>query len=330
MNDLKELEEILIDIVRRNQPINARNVHAIYSREKKGESITKTKTSKLLWRLKLSGKLLYDNRVFVYSVKESEKDGADRLMELSDEYLGAFAQKQKIFADVRPNDRVNYAGEIRELNDSLLDVLNEVKILVFNNGWSMPEVESLVCAVLYTALKQDEEVIEYVKKRVEDEDIEQIISKEEALENYRVLCRNVLEDGIVTDEENEKLNKLKKELNITDEEAAEIFEMVSAELDYDSSDKLEEHQFRIDDTKIGIYTAELPHSDLFKREYNEDGDYLEIIVNSKHPLYNEDSGYEIGLIAGCLYFTSDNMTNPQTELFIQRIHQNMKRIERDI
>lgn len=252
MNDLKELEEILIDIVRRNQPINARNVHAIYNREKKGKSITKTKTSKLLWRMKLSGKLLYDDRVFVYSVKESEKDGADRLMELSNEYLGAFAQKQKLFADVRPSDRVNYAGEIKELNDSLLDVLNEVKILVFNNGWSMPEVESLVCAVLYTALKQDKEVIEYVKKRVEDEDIDQTISKEEALENYRVLCRNVLEDGIVTDEENEKLNKLKKELNITDEEAAEIFEMVSAELDYDNSDNLEQHQIRIDNTKIGI------------------------------------------------------------------------------
>ena len=224
------------------------------------------------------------------------------------------------------NIKSTFSDLINELEKELTGFIDLIVQNILTNNTSLTDLENNCSRQLYVKIENHEDIYNWINTKDEDHLIEED-SYEDRLKEFKILCKQVWEDGVVDEEEQIEIDKRIISLDLEKEDANEIFEQIKGEYSYKQVLEKENDTTTtttttlcIRDTIFHIKQASIPFHPLFIYHFCTETGNETITINTSHDIYNKTYQEIIIKFACTIYYTKMNMTSQDIDIFIDRFH----------
>ena len=228
------------------------------------------------------------------------------------------------------NIKSTFSDLINELEKQSSEILDLIVKNILTNNTSLSDLENNCSRDLYIKIENNNDICSWVNKKDEDHSIEDD-SYEDRLKEFKILCKQVWEDGVVDEEEQIEIDERIKSLELETKDANEIFEQIKGEykelhlLDNFLGDVKEDTKkeitlfddtINIDSKVFYIKITKQPMSPLFWHKFKEG---IEIIyINKLHNQYNDFELPQLKKIITAICVTKLSFSSNQGDIFESR------------
>lgn len=135
------------------------------------------------------------------------------------------------------NIKSTFSDLINKLEKELIDFLDLIVQNILINNTSLTDIENNCSSNLYIKIENHEDIFNWINRKDEDHSIEED-SYEDRLKEFKILCLQVWEDGVVDKSEQKEIDKKIINLGLDKEDAKQIF--IEIEKDFKVKSRLVE------------------------------------------------------------------------------------------
>jgi len=256
---------------------------------------------------------------------------------LNTDLLGLIKKYESTYSDFvklnrKPsNIKLTFNELINELEERLTEFIDLIVKNILANNISLTDVENNCSRDLYVKIENNNDIYSWVSRKDENQSID-LDTYKDRLKEFKILCKQVWEDGVVDEEEQIEIDERIVSLGLEKEDANEIFEQIKGEykeshlLDNFTEQKVKEvvknnllmfdDNINIDSKTFYIKITEQPMSPLFWHKFEEG---LEIIyINKLHNQYNTFELPQLKKIITAICVTKLSFSSNQGDIFENR------------
>lgn len=213
----------------------------------------------------------------------------------------------------------NYKKKVNDIHDKIIRYL-------INKELELVEIEKHVTHEIYELIISDRIVIDLINKNLLVN--KKKLSYEEKLLEFKLLCKDVWEDGVVDQNEEKELDLKIKKLGISLIDADRIFNQIKGEFEEQKiddnrspSEDIFDEVIKIDDFKFHFKIIDQPMSPLFWHKFENNIDI--IFINNNHDHFDEFNQKQLFNITASLYATKMMFSDNSGEIFLNRFQNNL-------
>ena len=135
------------------------------------------------------------------------------------------------------NIKSTFSDLINELEKELTEFVELIVQNILTNNSSLTGLENICSGQLYVKIENHEDIYNWINRKDEDHSIEED-SYEDRLKEFKILCKQVWEDGVVDEEEQIEIDERIISLDLEKEDANQIF--IEIEKDFKVKQRLVE------------------------------------------------------------------------------------------
>ena len=243
----------------------------------------------------------------------------NELLQLIQKYESTYSDFIKL--NRKPsNIKSTFSDLINKLEKKLTCFIDLIVKNILTNNISLTNLENNCSRDLYVKIENNNDIYSWVSRKDENQSID-LDTYKDRLKEFKILCKQVWEDGVVDEEEQIEIDERIVSLGLEREDANEIFEQIKGEYSYKQVlEKGDDTTLCIRDTIFHIKQASIPFHPLFSYHFCAQTGNETITINTSHDIYNKNSQEIIVMFACTIYYTKMNMTSQDIEIFIDRFH----------
>ena len=224
------------------------------------------------------------------------------------------------------NIKETFKLTIDKISDDLVQILDDIIIIILDQNISLSDLENVCTRDLYLKIENHNDIYNWINQK-DDQNVINVDSDQDRIKEFKILCKKVWEDGVVTRKEQGEIDEKIIKLSLSLKDANYIFEQIRGEyeelhlldkndLKNKSSNILFDDMIALDGKNFYIKKIDQPMSPLFWHKY-ENG--FEIIyINSDHSQFNLINFEELKKILVAICRTKLSFSTKEGDVFESR------------